>query len=413
MSSSTIIFLNLPPKTFVGVNLISFSSSPNFCGITDVPPGLNLIYTGTDASLSIRHGIWLDTVSSRSGSHVHSLRWNAEHEHLVLLAPDHEDAQRVARNLPSLQRRGLVDYAALRDKTVALQQEQSTSQSNDDGQDAWLALTSHVTPRLLSRLLDSTQSWTSTSLASTRQDAEAEHIPGLSQHEASTALAPYSTLNVSRINLKQTWPDGALGGERTDKAQDRSWYLGRLIHALTLPTTDVKVEDDRKQIKQRQAASELLGELQFCYVAVLTLANWSCLEQWKRLLSVLCTCKSALTDVEGFFVEMLTVLKAQLGRVEDVEGGLFEMAEEHASAWLRQLLRQLRRNVDEAGAMKVGAVLKELERWLQEQYGWEDNRNVLRRGTVQLEDGEEVEFEDQRYDEEDELGEYAPVVVET
>lgn len=420
MSASTIVLLNLPPNTFIGINLVTFSSTPNFCGTTGIPPGLNLVYTGTDASLSIRHGTWLDTSPSRSGSYIHTLEWDAEQECLVLLKPDHEAAQRAARGLSSLQGRGLVDYTALRERTSSLQQEQSTRRSTEQSsggrerdQDAWFTLTSHVTPRLLSRLLNSTRTWTLTSLASTQQDAEAEHIPGLSQHESSATLAPYSTLNVSRVNLKQTWPDSAVGGERTEKAQDRSWYLGHLIRALSPPATETRSKTDGEQITQRQAASELLGELQFCYVAVLTLANWSCLEQWKRLLSVLCTCRSALTEVEGFFVEVVTVLKTQLSRVEDVEGGLFEMADEHASAWLRQLLRRLRRNVDEVGAEKVSAVLEELEYWLREQYGWEDERNMLRRGTVQLEDGEEVEFEDQRYDEEDELGEYAPVVVDT
>lgn len=56
--------------------------------------------------------------------------------------------------------------------------------------------------------------------------------------------------------------------------------------------------------------------------------------------------------------------------------------------------------------------LAELEAWLREKYGWEAD-DVLRKGMVQLEDGEMVEIDMDGFDEEEEEGEYAPVVVQT
>lgn len=54
-----------------------------------------------------------------------------------------------------------------------------------------------------------------------------------------------------------------------------------------------------------------------------------------------------------------------------------------------------------------------LEAWVKEEYDWELNREVfVRRGMVQLEDGEEVELDMHDDDEDDELGEYAPMVVD-
>jgi A1 cistron-splicing factor AAR2 len=126
---------------------------------------------------------------------------------------------------------------------------------------------------------------------------------------------------------------------------------------------------------------------------VLTLANYSCLEQWKRILAVFLTCESALTEVEGYFVEIVRVLREQLGRVEDVDGGLFEMGDEQGSAWLRRLLRTFRRNVNEAFERReseLKTAVKLLEEWLREQFDWEDENNILRRGMLQLEDGEMV-----------------------
>jgi A1 cistron-splicing factor AAR2 len=57
----------------------------------------------------------------------------------------------------------------------------------------------------------------------------------------------------------------------------------------------------------------------------------------------------------------------------------------------------------------VRVEFERLESWVQSEYDWELNRDaVLRKGMVQLEDGEEVELE-MIQDEEDD---YAPVVVD-
>lgn len=413
MNSATVVFLLLPAKTFVGINLSSFTSSPNFHGITNLPPGRHLVYTGTDASLSIRSGRWLDIPPQHKSvrPRIYMLQWSIEHEQLDLLQQNDETTQRVARNLPDLKERGIVDYAALRERSQLQQASQAGAVSNNDERDPWPGLISHISSVTLTRIL-TTSEWALTSLSSSRQDAEAEHIPGLSSSETLAALSSSTTLNLLPIDLRKTWSDSDVGRTRTERARDRSFYLGRQIDALTTSTalTDNKKE---QQLTREQAAGELLGELQFCFVSVLTLANYSCLEQWKRILAVLFTCKSALSNVESFFVEALKVLRRQLERVEDVEGGLFELADESASEWLRSLLRGFRTNVEDVKAQKIDGELKMLDEWLRQAYGWGDERNELRSGMVQLEDGEMVEFRDGRWDEEEETGEYAPVVVET
>ncbi|KAJ9656347.1 hypothetical protein H2198_005030 [Neophaeococcomyces mojaviensis] len=403
----TIIILDLPPKTFVGINLTSFNSSPNFHGITRLPEGLHFVYTGTDASLSIRHGRWLNIEQPRPSSQSYVLRWNTDLEHLDLLPSDGATARDVLRSVPELQRRGLVDYSTLRSANANLQADQSKTTV-----DPWPRLTSHVSPRLLSRVLKpaastdtASQSWSLTSTSSAPGDTE--HIPGLSASEAASVLSPSANLDLLPVDLKQTWPDDAIGRDRTEKARDRSWYLGHLISTLSA------AGNGTEEVSQRLAAGEVLGELQFTFLMVLTLANYSCLEQWKRLLSVLFTCRTALVEAEAYFVQVVKVLREQLGRVEDVEGGLFEMGDEMGSRWLRQLLRTFRGNVVEMGAQEVKKALEELDVWLGEEYGWEDEKNLLRKGMVQLEDGEMVEVQVDGWDEEEEMGEYAPVIVET
>lgn len=163
------------------------------------------------------------------------------------------------------------------------------------------------------------------------------------------------------------------------------------------------------------AAREVLGELQFCFVMVVCLANWSCLEGWKRILGVVCTCRQALGQVEGWFVEVVKVLRGQLERVEDVEGGVFELREEGASAWLKDLLRRFRGNVEDVLGedSRLEGELKGLEEMMRDMYGWEVGKGMLKRGMVQLEDGEMIEVSLDEADEDEERGDWAPVVVET
>lgn len=420
LASPTIIFLDLPPKTFVGINRASFQSSPAFKGITNLPIGLHFAYTGTDASLSIRQGLWLNIVSSTTKPRIITLKWNTDLEQLDVLPPTSLVVQNASQYLAQAQNRNLVDYAALRQASVKLQAEQNRTaarngnedQDEDNGEDIWQRLTSHISTRLLSRILTSSelttatpQSWRLSSISSSPLDTE--HIPGLSTTEASSVLSQSVTLNFLPIDLKKTWPENAIGRDRTDKARDRSWYLSHLISTLS------PAGNGLEEVSQQVAAGELVGELQFCFLMVLTLANYSCLEQWKRILSVLLTCKAALIEAEMFFVKVVKVLHDQLRRIEDVEGGLFDLADEMGSKWLRQLLRSLRTNVDEIQAKHVAVVLGELEKWLEAEYDWTDGKNMLMKGMVQLEDGEMVEVQLDGWDEEEEDGEYAPVVVET
>ena len=393
LASSTLLFIDLPPKTFVGLDLVSFNSSPNFHGISNIPTGLHFVYTGTDASLSIRHGRWVNIPRSDDSS-TQILKWSPEEEALILLRQSVSDIVASPR--------GLVDYSAL-----------TTATSNLTAQDAdasttvvpaspsdFPSLVSHLSDNTLTRILP--PSWTISSISSSPRDSEADSIPGLTHAEASSNLPDDSTLRTLDINLKQTWADGDIGSTRTTRARDRSWFLGHLMETAG--------EGSRKT-----GAKEVLGELQLCFLMVLTLANYSCLAQWKRLLTVLCTCREALGEIEGYFGEVLRVLELQLRHADDVEGGLFELRDEVGSKWLRGLMAGFVDAVEEVGAGRgeLQGEMKQFQEAMHESFGWEGKDSVLRRGILELEDGERVEVSMDGADEDEERGDYAPVIVET
>jgi A1 cistron-splicing factor AAR2 len=384
--TSTLLFLNLPPKTFLGIDLLSFNTSPNFHGIKEVAAGIHFIYSGTDASLSIRHGLWLNLTTN-----LYVFQWNSQEEAFSSVPPESEIAQHAASTLHSSK---LVDYAALLDAS------RSQSQSPTD----WPLLISHISLKTLTRIFPTiTPTFPISSISSAPADSSHEHIPGLSSSEVTSAFDSLNEtpLNFLHINLKQTWPLSAVGRDRTDAARDRSWYLSHLMEGV-VPAPHGRAK----------AAGEVVGELQLCFVMVLTLANYSCLEQWKRILGVVLTCRKAVGEVEEFFVEVLQLLRLQLRHCEDVEGGLFEF-EVGGGGWLRGLLRGFKAVIEEVGSRKLAEEMSEIEDLMREVYGWEVESAMLRRGVVELEDGERAELSMEGADEEDEMGEYAPVYVDT
>lgn len=193
-----------------------------------------------------------------------------------------------------------------------------------------------------------------------------------------------------------------MGKERTDAAQDRSWFLGDLI------------ENHCQAKNKRGREVEILGELQFVFLMVLTLNNNSCLEQWKRMLKLLLTCQQAVKERKVLFVELIRLLRVQLGQCPSAEGDMFGMNEARGG-FLRPLLTNFRKYIDEsAGTWKADLVeeLDELQEYLEKEFGWQLEYSYVRRGFVDLEDGERVEMDMNDADEDDEQGEYAPVVVD-
>jgi A1 cistron-splicing factor AAR2 len=407
-SSSTVVFEALPPKTFVGIDLFSFNSSPSFRGIIALPPGAHFLYTGTDASLSIRHGHWfhVEPSSSITSSQTLTWHWNTDLECLEQVHDAHQNTLVAASD--QLPDRGLIPYSDLAD---ASRQQYENGRGSDVGAGGtvqqWTDLTNYVTQGLLDRILATSSASNLGVQASPHRISsvssaavDVEHIPGLSSSESQ--LDHDTPLNFIPIDLKRTWREGAIGRERTESALDTSWYLSHLMDS-------VSANGDRKL-----GAAHVLGELQVCFVAVLTLANWSCLQQWKRVLGLLLGCRRAVGEIEGYFVEVLRVLRLQMECCEVVEGGLFEFKEEGSSGWLRSLLSGFKEGVKDVhlGKGPLWEEIVKLEDFMKETYGWEVSGNVLKRGLLELEDGERVEMDMNGADEEDERGDYAPVVVD-
>ncbi|EED20528.1 AAR2 family protein [Talaromyces stipitatus ATCC 10500] len=449
----TILLPRLPAKTLVGLDLLSFTSTEQFYGISDLTPGWHFLYTGTTESFSIRCGAWFyvrnlpfDSVSGSNdssnsiiryngtattdGPDIRIWKWNKHIETLVPMKGDNDEnrleTMRWKANLGGLRQMGALFSYRTKGLPESTEVDEDELSGKEPTRKDWVRLTNRITPEILSRILgtpfsddDDRPSWSINSASTAARDAD--NIPGITGEMASEVRTnsfgggeegqKEKELQFLPIDLKRTWREGAIGRERTEAAQDRSWALGDLIRRYSSP----KNNDEKK------GEGEILGELQFCFLMILTLMNYSCLEQWKRLLALILTCRIAIKEREPLFRDVLQLLRLQLRHGEDIDGGLFEMDGDYDGNFLRKLLTDFRQSVhqleesetDGAGSL-VRPEMDALEQWVRAEYGWELRKDlIMRRGMLQLEDGEQVEMEMSGADEDDETGEYAPVIVDT
>ncbi|KAK0662208.1 Protein AAR2-like protein [Lasiodiplodia hormozganensis] len=406
MDATPCVLLLVPAGALGGIDLLSFTTTNRFKGIKDLPAGWHFVFTSSTTSLSVRHGAWFRVRETSPGSppDLFVKKWNAEHEELV---PESDPAEvlRWRANLGAIWREGLTPYR------------QSASKDADDEGDKeqdWRALTDAISEELLNRILGASSSsssgggagdqqhWGLTSASSAARDMD--DIPGLSSDRSGgdsgsgAAWQPEKELELLPIDLKMTWGQGVTGRERTEAAQDRSWALGDLVGRVCGGRED-----------------EVLGELQFTFLMVLTLNNNSCLEQWKRLLELLLTCKKAVIQRARFYGRFLRLLRLQLQHCQDADAMLFDLNDDGGSL-LKGLLRKFRKGLDELDGKEKSDIvddLDELEEFLRDEFGWQLDDSFVRRGMLELEDGEQVEMDvGTRFDEDDETGEFAPMVVE-
>ena len=381
--TAAVLLQDLPPGILCGIDLLSFTTTAQFRGIKNVPAGWHFVFTSETASLSIRDGFWFHVPHSTPHSTPLVVRkWDPSGS--LLPCPD-PDSFRV--QLPDLWEKNLSPYRQSAGK-------EAQAETRD-----WAALTEHMTPRLLDHLTQN-QDWRITSASCAKEDRD--EIPGLT---AEMIGEEERELGVLGINLKRTWREGAIGRERTEAALDSSFALNDVVERWQLRDRD----------ERERWGSVVLGQMSACFLMVMTVANYSCLEEWKRCIGLVLTCKRAVRERAEWFETFLVLLRRQMERCEDVEGGLFDLSDE-GGAYLKRLLTGFKMTLgqvfDRAEGEDVKEAMEALEDFLKGECGWQLGDGFVRRGFLELEDGEQVEMETEEMDGEDEQGEYAPVIVD-
>ena len=443
--SPTLLLLSAPPSLLIGIDLLTFTTpaTGTFLGIHSLPSGWHFLFASSTSSVSTREGFWFYVSTTKETSEPALILREWDHESGALLpCKDREKTNTVTTSLLSDKERW--------EKSI-------TPYRQPIDPSPWPSLIANIDLAIL-RTFTASPSLNISTTSCASQDREP--IPGLDNAEIDSALGERE-LGVLGIDLKRTWPEGAVGRDRTEAARDRSWALEdmerRWWERWRNPHTNDGNSDATVTMngsKEERLSSDddpagpkfgdiTLAYLQLSFLTLLTLQNWSCLQEWKRILGLVLTCKTAIIAHFSFLTDFLHILRLQLERMDDVEGGLFDMLDASSAAddgvggasvsgnYLLALLKSFRRILselsledegkDDTAVKEVSAALSSVESWCIDAYGWDlpsatgGAPTQLRSGVFELEDGETVDLDMQRdvsLEEYEETGDWAPVVVE-
>jgi A1 cistron-splicing factor AAR2 len=377
-NKATLLLTSIPSNSYIGIDLSSFTIPATFKGIKHLPPGLHHIWLSPAPSLSLRTGHWIHIAAPTTIHYYYSST-------IEDLLQDDDTHPTITSEMWT---HALAPY----------RQRLPSSGSETSSSAAWDVLTSRVTPIVLSRLFRGSSSWHVGTMTpgSPESSLDTEGIDELNPLLGGGVPEEWP-ISFTPIDLKRTWPTGAVGRERTEKARDRSWALRHMGGDLDV----------------------LLGEWQVAFVEALYVGNYACVRQWRRIVELVLTCREAVVDagggIEWLFVEFLAALKAQVEVVFAAgEGGGFLVEEmQGVEKLLRAFGKVLREEEDnKSGGREVREEFERLAKWAEKECDWIlDTRYMLRKGAVQTEEGDMIEIEEEGLDGEEETGEYAPAIV--
>ncbi|KAH9906286.1 hypothetical protein F4778DRAFT_725326 [Xylariomycetidae sp. FL2044] len=404
-----IMFDDLPATFTIGCDTISFTTTQPFSGFRDLPPGPHLFWVAPSEATSSRSGFWVispeneETVPGK----VYVKQWDSFNE--VLSDPASQAEERFQMEKLDKIFDSLSPYQLRADTSAALQRKVPQQDSTEslpflDQSTIWYQLTFGIRSGLLDRIIGKGRdSWPVTST---------DRVAGETNLAAEARLYANATSELKFLfsmdaRLVNPMSEGA---ERTRQALDPTGFIIDTLENET-PTSD----PDRQP-------EDLVGELQFTFLTAMHLGNFSCMEQWWFLVTRLIFRSYDLPTRRPLLARHLVqTFHAQLvynGRY--LEGDVLDMMPENA-AKLQRALTTYKARLNEGllslgdrcspDQNAVGAAFASLESFLWTR-GWDLRGDYVRAGHVMLEDGELVQAELSDFEDEDERGEFAPMIVE-
>ncbi|CAB5176305.1 unnamed protein product [Rhizophagus irregularis] len=350
-----LLFLNAPEGMEFGIDNNCWKIGPKFKGVKLIPPGLHFVYYST-SDKSGTSGLKTGFFKFYDSKEIVIKYWDCTLEDIKKDEPTDELLKSDMRQFDPF----LGPYPL----------------SPPTNFQKWVHLTNFITPRLISIILPREGKVTNVS-SSTVDEEELLKLNDLKHEENDMIL-------FTKFDLKKSWRPGATGQEVTKYSQDKSWLLSDLFKNV--------YNNDHK---------ELLGELQLAFICFLIAENYAGFMQWKNIVLLICSCQEAIEKyVDTIFTDFLDVLKYQL---EECPRDFFHNIVTENN-YLTHALKNFRRNILEV--LSTDTISQQnLE-----------NLHVLRRrfekfrGFLNQRFNWEIVDEETAREEEEEEGEYAPVV---
>lgn len=346
-----LIFLDVPVGTEFGIDLKSWNTGEKFKGVKMIPPGVHIVHY----SAVSKHGDIAPKVSFLHNFKKHEIlvkKWDIDTEDVCDQTLSGEEIQRFRANLMNL--------------------DQFLGTYPLDLWAQWKKLSNHITEDLIKRvtpecgLIRSAVELVSggpkkagrKTRGRTSEEKEEDLLPN---------LVPKSGSCLRLTPLPDAYPEGSTPEEITKHSMDGTYVLDMLTSELENET-------------------EILGELQICFICFLIGQSLEALDSWRSLFKVLCNVRIGLTRKRSLYSEFLKVLETQLTFIP--EDFLVDIVSSNNVIYtsLRELFRSLEEGSGVEPRLKCEA--ERLKERLTEKFCWD--------------------FEDL----EEEIGEDAPVIVD-
>ncbi|ONI17425.1 hypothetical protein PRUPE_3G158200 [Prunus persica] len=348
----TLLFLDVPQHTLIGIDTQMFSVGPDFKGIKMIPPGPHFVYysssTRDGKEFSPIIGFFVDA----GPSEVIVRKWDQQEERLVKVPEEEEE--RYCQAVRSLEfDRHLGPY--------------NLSQYGD-----WKQLSNYITKSIIQRI---------------------EPIGG------EITVASESTMHVNTPStMMEKALDEQLNASRcstpSDKSQTRGCYYTSIprvtkrkgIHGQQLTSLNLDKLVESVLLEDYGGSEDLLlAELQFAYIAFLMGQSLEAFLQWKSLVSLLFGCTEAPFHTRSrLFAKFIRVIYYQLKQglqkdCTDTNSGstLLDDSWFSADSFLHRLFKDFFLLVQDASVVD-GDLLswtRKLKELLENNLGWEFQQN--------------------------------------
>ena len=337
LTMGTLVCLNVPRGTTLGCDLRSWTIGERFTGISDLPPGLRFVHFTTGHGLS--QGFFFRTAPD----HVTIRAWSEKEESFLPtsgLTPQQEE-----RCLNEL-RHGNLRSGMGKYPRADLHR--------------WEGVASYISEPLLQHCM------IRVNIIISPGDLRAidEATAGGDQR-----MVPFfeDAMQTARFTFI---PDVAATKHR--KLREKLAKRPHLAELLSDPQKTTAMAQDASRMLDAvlrvdyEGNEELfLGELQLAFVLFMYIGAYEALEQWKRMLHLVCNCSLLQSSRPGLFVNVVAVLMRQL---EFAPKDLF--AEElFAENFLIEALSRLVCESNEERNAELQRMIKQLEQFLEKRFG--------------------------------------------
>ena len=290
---ASIVLIDVPAGTEFGIDMNSWNVGDKFMGIKMIPPGIHFVYY-SPVNVSQR------TVAPRTGffhnfarEEILVRRWSKENEEIVdnVSAEDQERVKADMRNI---------------DKCLGVYPYQSWKK--------WISLSDQITEATLSRL-EPTSNKNICSVSdlvpkdTAEQKNDGEHEDGDPRLPV-MVCRPGSNIRYTQLSDRK-YPQGSSPSDITRHSMDGSFQLSLLVTSLEKMYGDAV----SSSMSHQNVANEVLAEIQFSFLCFLVGMNQDSFEQWKKLVTMMCSCDEGMVTYSDLFSKFVNMLYFQMQEV--------------------------------------------------------------------------------------------------